>query len=73
MSKKQIEEAAGVWGVLHIPTGKFVKFGVKCGWSGASGAKRAFQVHMGVKFADCPDFKAVCLSEAYYRLEGLEK
>lgn len=67
MSKRKMQEAPGVWAILHIPTGKFVSFDTKCGWGTSGGAKRAWQVHNDYKsFKDYPDFKAICLSDLYY-------
>lgn len=71
MSKKTPQVARDVWGLFHIPSQSFVQFGTKCGWSGASGTKRAWQVHTGKVFREQEDFIAVNLSKLYY--EKLEK
>lgn len=74
MSKVQIETAQAIYGILHKGSGKFVKLGPKVSWHNVSGAKRAMQVHIpGFKFNEQEEFIVVCLSEAFYRLEGLMK
>jgi len=73
MSKRKICEAPGIWAILHIPTNKFVSFDTKCGWGTRSGCKRAWQTHTGKKFAEQEDFKAVHLSEMFYKQQGETK
>lgn len=72
MSKVQLEEAAAVYGIYHLETGKFVKLGPKVGWNNVSGCKRSMQVHFeGFKFNEQDSFVVVNLTEAFYRLQQM--
>lgn len=72
MSKVTLEPSEEIWGILHLPTNKFIRIKTKCGWTGRGPAIRAWQVSQEYeKFGDYSDFVAVNLTEAFYRLQQM--
>lgn len=72
-----------IYGIRNKKSGEFIQFNSKCAWSKIGNAKNAFNLHTGAthsyynpprpKFDEQDEFEIVDLTEAYYRLEGLEK
>lgn len=56
-------------------TGEFLSFGSKCAWLTEGYAKMAFAHHTYPKrkFDEQDEYEVIDLTEAYYRLEGLDK
>jgi hypothetical protein len=68
-----IEHAKDIHAILCKPTGKFIAFGPKSAWNGPGAAKLAFKMHTGKKLEECDAYELVNLTEAYFRLKGLEE
>lgn len=71
-----------IYGILDTETNQFVCFeNKKLAWAKPAYAKAAWNLHSGAldyfnpshKFNEQTRYKVVELTEAYYRLEGLEK
>lgn len=72
--KTVMEETNAIYAIRHKESNTFCKFGPKVGWNNQSGCVRAFQMHNGVKFKDVKDdFEVVCLTDVFYRMQGLDK
>jgi hypothetical protein len=60
-------------------TGEFISFGPKCAWATTGAAKSAYALHSSKLdgkrhlFVNQDEYEIVDLTEAYYRLEGLDK
>lgn len=58
-------------------TDTFIVYNSKCAWTKVGNAKNAWananRYHSVVKFDEQDEYELVDLTEAYYRLEGLEK
>lgn len=68
-----------IFAIRNKDTGEFLCYNSKCAWTKVGNAKNAWaNANNGygrdfVRFDDQSDYEIVDLTEAYYRLEGLEK
>lgn len=62
-----------IFAIRNKETGTFCVWGSKCAWVSAGAAKNAYALHMSKPFDSQSKHEMVDLTEAYYRLEGLDK
>jgi hypothetical protein len=66
-----------IYGILDTQTNQFISYGAKIAWSASRNAKNAYNYHRDYRdpkrFDEQTRYKLVELTEAYFRLEGLDK
>jgi hypothetical protein len=66
-----------IYGILDTETNQFVSYGAKIAWNALRNAKNAYNYHRNYgdnkRFDEQTRYVIVDLTEAYFRLEGLEK
>jgi hypothetical protein len=66
-----------IYAILDTQTNQFISYGAKIAWNAARNAKNAYNYHRDYgdpqRFDEQTRYKLVELTEAYFRLEGLDK
>lgn len=73
MTRRWADTAKSIYAIKRIQDGLFICFGAKAAWNGCGPARSAFRLHMGTDIMESEEYALVDLTEAYYRLEGLDK